>query len=83
MNQKRDELADIVIWISGKRITKEYDVNAPQGVRGRNADLTLVRKQIGWELKAGLEEGLARTYKWVAQKVREDQEAPGLVMPVP
>jgi GDP-D-mannose 3',5'-epimerase len=39
-----DELADIIIKISGKKITKEYDLSAPQGVRGRNADITLVRK---------------------------------------
>jgi nucleoside-diphosphate-sugar epimerase len=67
-----DELADIIIKISGKTITKEYDHEAPQGVRGRNADLTLVRNKMGWEPKVSLEEGLTRTYKWIEQKVRED-----------
>ena len=60
-----DELADIVIKISGKRITKKYDSSAPQGVRGRNADITLARKVLGWEPKVNLEEGLRRTYKWI------------------
>ena len=67
-----DELADIIIEISGKNITKKYDLSAPQGVRGRNADLTLVRKQIGWEPKTSLEEGLEKTYKWIKMKVKED-----------
>ena len=40
-----DTLADIVIGISGKQISKKYDLAAPQGVRGRNADLRLVRKK--------------------------------------
>jgi GDP-D-mannose 3',5'-epimerase len=44
-----DELADIIIRISGKKITKKYDISAPQGVRGRNADITLAGKVLGWE----------------------------------
>jgi nucleoside-diphosphate-sugar epimerase len=70
-----DELADMIIEISGKQITKKYDLTAPQGVRGRNADLTLVRNKIGWEPKVSLEEGLEKTYKWVEKKVNEDREA--------
>jgi len=70
-----DELADMIIKISGKQITKKYDLTAPQGVRGRNADLTLVRNKIGWEPKVSLEEGLEKTYKWIEKKVNEDREA--------
>jgi len=69
-----DELADIIIKISGKNITKEYDLTAPQGVRGRNADLTLVRNKIGWEPKVSLEEGMEKTYKWIKMKVEEDRK---------
>lgn len=64
-----DELADIIIKISGKSIAKKYDLTAPQGVRGRNADLTLVRSKIGWEPKVSLEEGLSKTYEWIERKV--------------
>lgn len=66
-----DELADIIIKISGKNIAREYDLSAPQGVRGRNADITLARKIIGWEPKVSLEEGLARTYRWIEECVRD------------
>lgn len=68
-----DELADIIIKISGKNIAKEYDFSAPQGVRGRNADITLARKIIGWEPKVSLEEGLARTYKWIEEQCVGDK----------
>mgnify|MGYP001155986399 CR=1 FL=1 len=68
-----DELADIIIDFSGKKISKEYDVSAPQGVRGRNADITLARKFLGWEPKVSLEEGLAKTYKWIEKQCAEDQ----------
>jgi GDP-D-mannose 3',5'-epimerase len=69
-----NELADIIIKISKKAITKKYDLTAPQGVRGRNADITLVRKKIGWEPKVGLEKGLTQTYKWIEQRVQEERK---------
>jgi nucleoside-diphosphate-sugar epimerase len=60
-----EKLADIIINASGKKIVKRHDLTAPQGVRGRNADITLARKILGWEPKVSLEEGLAKTYKWI------------------
>jgi GDP-D-mannose 3',5'-epimerase len=60
-----EDLTDMVIRISGKQITKEHDLSAPEGVRGRNADLTLVKKVLGWEPKVSLEEGMEKTYKWI------------------
>ena len=68
-----DELADMIIRISGKDIAKEYDLSAPQGVRGRNADITLARKVLGWKPTVSLEEGLAKTYKWIDAKCNEDK----------
>ncbi len=67
-----DGLADILIKISGKQITKKYDLTAPQGVRGRNADLTLVNRILNWKPRTTLEEGLEKTYKWIETKVREE-----------
>ena len=60
-----NELAEMIIEISGKDVTLEHDLSAPQGVRGRNADINLARKVLGWEPKINLEEGIARTYKWI------------------
>lgn len=68
-----DELADIIIGISGKKIEKKYNPSAPQGVRGRNADLTRVKKVLGWEPQVSLEEGLEKTYKWVELMVKRRQ----------
>ncbi|MER3425558.1 MAG: NAD-dependent dehydratase, partial [Nitrospiraceae bacterium] len=39
-----NELVDMVAGIAGKRIIKRHDPTKPQGVRGRNADLTLMKK---------------------------------------
>jgi len=68
-----DELADIIINISGKKISKNYDLSAPQGVRGRNADLTLVKKVLGWEPRVSLEEGLEKTYKWIEEQMQKKE----------
>ena len=50
-----DELADIIAKIAGKKLTKTYDLSAPEGVKGRNADLTLVKKVLKWEPQISLE----------------------------
>jgi len=66
-----DELADIIIAASGKTLSKRYDPTKPQGVRGRNADLSLVKKVLGWAPRVSLEDGLAETYKWVEKQVEQ------------
>ncbi len=60
-----DELALMVMDMADKELTIIHDTSKPQGVRGRNADLTLVREILGWEPTTGLEEGMERLYRWV------------------
>jgi GDP-D-mannose 3',5'-epimerase len=66
-----NELVDIVARIAEKNITKRYDITKPQGVRGRNADLTLMRKAVGWEPRVSLEAGLEKTYRWIEEQLRK------------
>lgn len=65
-----DGLADMIIKISGKRLTKKYNLSAPQGVRGRNSNNTLCKKVLGWQPKISLEEGLEKTYKWIEEQIK-------------
>lgn len=69
-----NNLADMITEASGKKITKTYNPTAPQGVRGRNADLTLVTKILKWQPQITLEQGLANTYKWIKQQVDNDKK---------
>jgi GDP-D-mannose 3',5'-epimerase len=64
-----NELIDIVAAIAGKRVTKRYDLTKPQGVRGRNSDNTKLRRSLGWEPQIPLEEGMARTYRWIKDQL--------------
>ena len=66
-----DELADIIIGISGKKLSKSY-IDGPVGVMGRNADLTLVKEVLNWQPWVSLEEGLAKTYAWIKRQVEKD-----------
>ena len=63
-----DELARIVIAISGKKDVGLCHVDGPQGVRGRNSDNTLLRKILAWEPPTSLEEGLRPTYEWIEKR---------------
>lgn len=64
-----NELADIVANIAGKKIGKRYDLTKPQGVRARNSDNTRLREVLDWEPTISLEEGLDRTYHWIAAQL--------------
>ncbi len=68
-----NQLADIIQNIAGIKVTRKH-VPGPQGVRGRNADLNLIREILGWEPKISLEEGLERTYVWIEEQVRTKLE---------
>jgi GDP-D-mannose 3', 5'-epimerase len=66
-----NELVDIVAAIAGKKIGKRYDLTRPQGVRGRNSDNTRLREVLDWEPSVPLEEGLERTYHWIAGQLEK------------
>jgi GDP-D-mannose 3', 5'-epimerase len=68
-----NELARIIIDISGKPNIGIRHVPGPQGVRGRNSDNTLLREVLGWEPQIDLEEGLVPTYRWIEEQVKERQ----------
>jgi GDP-D-mannose 3', 5'-epimerase len=72
-----DEMADMVIELSGKRVSKKYDTSKPQGVRGRNSDNTRVRAALGWSPTQSLREGISKTYHWIAEQVAGDKAEQG------
>ena len=67
-----NELAEIIIEISGKRDLSIRHIDGPQGVRGRNSDNTRLRDVLEWEPPTRLEDGLVPTYRWIEEKVRGD-----------
>jgi nucleoside-diphosphate-sugar epimerase len=73
-----NQLVDIVARVAGKRIFKKHDLTKPQGVRGRNSDNTRLREVLGWEPRLTLEEGLARTYRWIQSELEKGGRIPAI-----
>ncbi|MFB8174980.1 NAD-dependent epimerase/dehydratase family protein [Streptomyces sp. NPDC055966] len=68
-----NQLVDLVERIAGIRCERSYKYDAPQGVRGRNSDNTLIREIYGWEPSIPLADGLEKTYAWVYDQVKRSQ----------
>jgi GDP-D-mannose 3', 5'-epimerase len=66
-----NQLIDIVEEIAGIKVERNYDLSAPQGVRGRNSDNTQLRAALGWEPSVSLHEGMAQTYAWIHDQLSE------------
>jgi nucleoside-diphosphate-sugar epimerase len=55
--------------IAGIEIERNHDLTAPQGVRGRNSDNTMILDLMGWEPSIPLREGLEKTYHWIVEQI--------------
>jgi GDP-D-mannose 3', 5'-epimerase len=63
-----NDLVSKVEKIAGVKLKREYDLNAPRGVAGRNSDNTFIQKILGWEPNTPLDTGLRATYKWIKEQ---------------
>jgi GDP-D-mannose 3',5'-epimerase len=68
-----NQLYSIVEEIAGIKCERKYDLSAPQGVRGRNSDNTMINEVFGWEPSISLADGLEKTYAWVYDQVKRAQ----------
>ncbi|WP_425003641.1 NAD-dependent epimerase/dehydratase family protein [Mycolicibacterium sp. S3B2] len=64
-----NQLVDAAEQIAGISMKRDYNLNAPKGVRGRNSDNTLILKEFGWEPSTRLIDGLEKTYRWIYDQV--------------
>jgi GDP-D-mannose 3',5'-epimerase len=69
-----NDLVGLVEEIAGIRLQREYDLEAPRGVAGRNSDNTMIKRILNWEPDTALREGLKKTYAWIEQQYA-DQKA--------
>ncbi len=60
-----NQMIGILEDIAGIKVTKNHDLSAPQGVRGRNSDNTMFHSIYGWEPSISLRDGLEKTYGWI------------------
>jgi GDP-D-mannose 3',5'-epimerase len=74
-----NELVDIVEKIAGIEVERNYELSAPQGVRGRNSDNTMILEKLGWEPTISLEDGLEKTYAWIREQLVQRERDPASV----
>ena len=55
--------------ISNKKFKKNYQLDKPKGVRGRNSDNNLIRSLLNWDPKYSLYQGLEKTYNWINSEI--------------
>lgn len=69
-----NQLVDIVEEIAGVTLKRNYDLNAPKGVNGRNSDNTLILERLKWEPSIRLRDGMQRTYNWIEGEIAAGSE---------
>ena len=63
-----NQLVDTAAKVSGKEVGKNH-IDGPLGVRGRNSNNDLIRKELDWDYSQTLEEGIRKTYNWISQQI--------------
>jgi nucleoside-diphosphate-sugar epimerase len=63
-----NQLVDTAAKVAGKSVEKNH-IDGPLGVRGRNSNNDVVRRELGWDYSMTLEEGIAKTYKWIEEQL--------------
>lgn len=66
-------LVDIVEEIAGIKLERDYNLNAPKGVNGRNSDNTMIQERLGWAPPTALRDGMERTYAWIYDQFKARQ----------
>jgi GDP-D-mannose 3', 5'-epimerase len=69
-----NRLAGIIMEVAGKKVSLKH-IPGPLGVRGRNSDNHLISEKLGWAPSKPLKDGLAITYKWIAEQVAQRDKA--------
>jgi GDP-D-mannose 3',5'-epimerase len=67
-----NQMVDIVEDIAEIKVKRIYNLNAPQGVRGRNSDNQRIQAALGWAPSIPLEDGLEKTYRWIYDQLASD-----------
>jgi len=67
-----NQLVDTVAEVSDKIVTKIH-IDGPLGVRGRNSNNDVIRKELDWDFSMSLEEGIRLTYDWIQSQIKKSK----------
>lgn len=64
-----NQLVDTAAKVADKKVEKNH-IDGPLGVRGRNSNNDVVRRELGWDYSQTLEEGICKTYNWIESQIK-------------
>jgi GDP-D-mannose 3', 5'-epimerase len=63
-----NQLVEIVSRVAKKDISIKH-IDGPLGVRGRNSNNDMIRRELDWDYSLSLEEGIEKTYHWIKEQL--------------
>lgn len=69
-----NDLVSMIEGIARVQLKRQYKLDAPRGVAGRNSDNTFINQVFNWEPDTPLVRGMEKTYAWIKQQF-EDRKA--------
>jgi nucleoside-diphosphate-sugar epimerase len=64
-----NQLVETAARVANKEVRKVHKLDAPLGVRGRNSNNDVIRRELDWDYSQTLEEGIAKTYNWILEQI--------------
>ena len=64
-----NQMIDIIEDIANFKINRQYNINMPVGVRGRSSNNDKIKKELSWQPKYSLRQGLEKTYNWIENMI--------------
>ena len=74
-----NQLIDIISEIAGVEVEREHNLDAPQGVRGRSSDNSLILDKLKWEPEIDLKTGLVKTYAWIEEQIEREARGESVI----
>ncbi len=60
-----NQLISIAESLANKDFKKNYQLDKPQGVKGRSSNNDLIKEKLNWNYNYSLKEGIKKTYSWI------------------
>ena len=60
-----NQLISIAESFANKNFKKNYQLDKPQGVKGRSSNNDLIKEKLDWNYQYSLKQGIEKTYNWI------------------
>lgn len=70
-----NELAELIIEISGKDLALEHNLSMPTGTDKYAIDDSKMKDDLSWEPNVTLEEGLTQVHEWAKEELEESKQS--------